>query len=402
MIAPAGNLEGDLGIDAAVPHVHRLEGRLVPIDGRPAAVRGIPAAIRHAGDAAPAGRDHAGRDPGQLPLRSRSPTKSPARRCGCTTATVRAAGMGRSAAHATNVFFKADDFRWTRGADLVGDYPAARRAVLRRRILRSAAAVRCRGSRASGTWSIVPAGSLDTEPGMEPMGHIFVESKASWETDLGRHPAVRRNAVAQIEAPHRDATQAIHARCTRSRCTCCPSSSRGAAGAPVGPACLAASLALAGMALRLAATRRAAAARRAAPAAAHDHLLALLGEGALVPRSTRRALRRSAECGHPRRAAHGPHGARGSRCRPGLTRIGDSPRILRYLWGEYAGRLPSQRTWFLEPTATALDLEGRFDRRLGNDVRVWVYAQRVAASRPHAAFLGPRGAGRSRPGSEAC
>jgi glutathione S-transferase len=58
---------------------------------------------------------------------------------------------------------------------------------------------------------------------------------------------------------------------------------------------------------------------------------------------------------------------------PGLTRIGDSPCILRYLWGEYAGRLPSQRTWFLEPTATALDLEGRFDRRLGNDVRVWVY-----------------------------
>lgn len=58
---------------------------------------------------------------------------------------------------------------------------------------------------------------------------------------------------------------------------------------------------------------------------------------------------------------------------PGLTRIGDSPRILRYLWGEYAGRLPSQQTWFLEPTATALDLEGRFDRRLGNDVRVWVY-----------------------------
>lgn len=58
---------------------------------------------------------------------------------------------------------------------------------------------------------------------------------------------------------------------------------------------------------------------------------------------------------------------------PGLTRIGDSPRILRYLWGEYAGRLPSQHTWFLEPTATALDLEGRFDRRLGNDVRVWVY-----------------------------
>jgi glutathione S-transferase len=60
---------------------------------------------------------------------------------------------------------------------------------------------------------------------------------------------------------------------------------------------------------------------------------------------------------------------------PGLTRIGDSPRILRYLWGEYAGRLPGERTWFLEPTPAALELEARFDRRLGNDVRVWVYAQ---------------------------
>jgi glutathione S-transferase len=60
---------------------------------------------------------------------------------------------------------------------------------------------------------------------------------------------------------------------------------------------------------------------------------------------------------------------------PGLTRIGDSPRILRYLWGEYAGRLPGERTWFLEPTPAALELEAQFDRRLGNDVRVWAYAQ---------------------------
>jgi glutathione S-transferase len=59
---------------------------------------------------------------------------------------------------------------------------------------------------------------------------------------------------------------------------------------------------------------------------------------------------------------------------PGLTRIGDSPRILRYLWGEFAGRLPAERTRFLEPTSAALELEQRFDRRLGNDVRVWAYS----------------------------
>lgn len=60
---------------------------------------------------------------------------------------------------------------------------------------------------------------------------------------------------------------------------------------------------------------------------------------------------------------------------PGLTRVGDSPRILRYLWGEYAGRLPFERTAFLEPTPATLELERFFDRRLGNDARVWVYAR---------------------------
>jgi glutathione S-transferase len=58
---------------------------------------------------------------------------------------------------------------------------------------------------------------------------------------------------------------------------------------------------------------------------------------------------------------------------PGLTRIGDSPRILRYLWGEYAGRLPFERTAFLEPTPATLELEQYFDRQLGIDVRVWAY-----------------------------
>lgn len=58
---------------------------------------------------------------------------------------------------------------------------------------------------------------------------------------------------------------------------------------------------------------------------------------------------------------------------PGLTRIAESSRILRYLWGEYAGVLPGDRTWFLEPTPAALELEARLDRRLGNDVRVWLY-----------------------------
>jgi glutathione S-transferase len=60
---------------------------------------------------------------------------------------------------------------------------------------------------------------------------------------------------------------------------------------------------------------------------------------------------------------------------PGLTRIGDSPRVLRYLWGEYSGRLSIERTAFLAPTPTTLELEQYFDQRLGNDVRVWAYSR---------------------------
>jgi glutathione S-transferase len=60
---------------------------------------------------------------------------------------------------------------------------------------------------------------------------------------------------------------------------------------------------------------------------------------------------------------------------PGLTKIGDSQRILRYLWGESCGRLPTERTRFLEPTPAARELEQRFDRRLGNDIRVWAYSR---------------------------
>lgn len=60
---------------------------------------------------------------------------------------------------------------------------------------------------------------------------------------------------------------------------------------------------------------------------------------------------------------------------PGRTQISESSRILRFLWGEYASVLPADRTWFLEPTPAALQLEARLDRRLGTDVRVWLYEQ---------------------------
>lgn len=53
------------------------------------------------------------------------------------------------------------------------------------------------------------------------------------------------------------------------------------------------------------------------------------------------------------------------------SRIGNSPEILRYLWGAYAASL-GDRARFLEPTEERLELERRLDR-YGRDLQVWVY-----------------------------
>lgn len=53
------------------------------------------------------------------------------------------------------------------------------------------------------------------------------------------------------------------------------------------------------------------------------------------------------------------------------SRIGNSPEILRYLWGAYATGL-GEKARFLEPTTARLELERRLDR-YGRDLQVWVY-----------------------------
>jgi len=59
--------------------------------------------------------------------------------------------------------------------------------------------------------------------------------------------------------------------------------------------------------------------------------------------------------------------------RTGVVRsqIGNSPEILRYLWGAYSGTHGEQAR-FLEATPERLELERRFDR-YGRNLQVWVY-----------------------------
>jgi hypothetical protein len=95
--------------------------------------------------------------------------------------------QGRSAAHATNVFYAADALHFTRGAERVREYkvPDAKFHAV-------AFCSRC-GSKvprisAERGITIVPAGSLDTDPGMRPMAHIFVADKAPWFDITDRLP----------------------------------------------------------------------------------------------------------------------------------------------------------------------------------------------------------------------
>lgn len=95
--------------------------------------------------------------------------------------------LGRAAAHATNLFYKLDQFRWVRGAERVTEYK-----VTGARFHTVAFCPRCgakvpKPSPERGA-VVVPAGSLDTNPGVRAQAHIFVADKAPWFDITGPLP----------------------------------------------------------------------------------------------------------------------------------------------------------------------------------------------------------------------
>ena len=85
----------------------------------------------------------------------------------------------RSAAHATNAFFKREQLTWTRGEENVVTYalPGAKR--FGQDFCRHCGSPVPRVVASAG-YVVVPCGSLDSPPGKSPLGHIFVGSKAPW------------------------------------------------------------------------------------------------------------------------------------------------------------------------------------------------------------------------------
>lgn len=86
---------------------------------------------------------------------------------------------GRSAAHASNLFYKFDNFRFTRQDAPIVDY-----RVPEAKYFGVAFCTKCGGAvpRVSKERGgvVVPAGTLDTDPGVRPAMHIHVGSKACW------------------------------------------------------------------------------------------------------------------------------------------------------------------------------------------------------------------------------
>ena len=184
--APAAALEGDLGIK---PQSHIFVGSKAPWD---IITDSLP---QH--DAYPPGFGAEG-----VPRPSVTPragiaegsclcgaigfetTGAPMRLMNCHCSRCR---IGRAAAHATNLFYKIDQFRWVRRGELASEFkvPDARFHTV-------AFCSRCgakvpKVSEDRGLVN-VPAGSLDTDPGMRAQGHIFVADKAPWFDITGALP----------------------------------------------------------------------------------------------------------------------------------------------------------------------------------------------------------------------
>jgi hypothetical protein len=188
VICPAGNLEGDLGIE---PQLHMFVGSRAawhaitddlpqydeypPQFGMSATPR---PAVTTTGDNAQ-GSCLCGAVAYEIagpPLRMYL--------CHCSRCR-----LGRSAAHAANIFYQAEGFRWVRGGDLVQDYQLPEARFFGTAFCRRCGSELPRVSLERGVAS-VPAGSLDSAPGIEPAAHIFVDSKASWDRITDTIPQV--------------------------------------------------------------------------------------------------------------------------------------------------------------------------------------------------------------------
>jgi hypothetical protein len=186
IIIPAANLQGDLGV---TPQLHIFAGSRAPwheiTDELPRSEEYPPGfdapAIDRPRVTPRAGVVEGGCLCGDVAYEIRG---TPLYMWNCHCSRCR---LGRSAAHASNVFYPLDAFRWTRGETQVVDFTLPEALRFGTAFCRRCGSGLPRVSAARG-FVLVPAGSLDVDPGIRPSGHIFVGSKAEWYEITGELP----------------------------------------------------------------------------------------------------------------------------------------------------------------------------------------------------------------------
>lgn len=178
-IAPAGNLEGDPGIH---PQMHIFTGSKAPgyeiTDPLPQHAAYPP----EWGDSSQPSRPAAPVKPGvttgsclcgAIAWEADGP---PAVMMNCHCSRCR---LARGAAHATNAFYKLEQFRWIRGADQADQYKVEDAKFFTQAFCRTCGSP---APRVLGQFkrAMVAVGTADTDPGVQPSAHIFVGSKAPW------------------------------------------------------------------------------------------------------------------------------------------------------------------------------------------------------------------------------
>jgi hypothetical protein len=85
----------------------------------------------------------------------------------------------RGAAHATNLAYKLDALRYIVGEELLADFNLPGAQFFGASFCGHCGGAMPRRSSARG-WGVVPVGTLDSDPLMQPMMHQYVGSKAPW------------------------------------------------------------------------------------------------------------------------------------------------------------------------------------------------------------------------------
>ena len=85
----------------------------------------------------------------------------------------------RSAAHSSQLFAEIGKFRWLDGEDNVTEFKLPEAEFFHTSFCKSCGSIMPTVAEPVGM-VMIPAGSLDQDPGVRPTAHIYVESKANW------------------------------------------------------------------------------------------------------------------------------------------------------------------------------------------------------------------------------